>query len=221
MSFIDMMADDVWSDADITRRTEAMIFSRFPPETENIMNRKATGAALGLYVPTQEEQAQLAEYTAVANAARDAGNQARKDMELLVSALEVEKAQIRVASVAQPITRKDLVFDDDGNPVWEMVQATTDSDVQAVDANGSPLFSAEGMPIYVKVPMFDDDGNPLLTELLDTNGEKVQVTDDSGVILNQVELDKDLMERNAAQLTIDNASEEVLALVSLRASRKL
>lgn len=106
MSFIDMMANDVWSEADIVNRTEAMIRSGYPPNVEAIINRKATGAALGQYVLSADEQAEIAAYSATSEAARQAGNAARADMALLRKVLDHEAAQRRLAlpAVTEPAT---------------------------------------------------------------------------------------------------------------------
>lgn len=221
MSFIDMYADTVWSEADITRKTEAMIFSRFPPETENIMNRKATGAALGLYVPTPEEQVQLAEYTAIANAAREAGQQARESMAILVKVMEVEAAIRRVSQVLKPVTLKSPVYDSSGSPVWVMTELTVETNLQAVDENGDLVFDALGNPVWVRETVFDDEGNPVMTELLDEIGMPVQETTDLGVVINQAELDLDAAERMTAQSIIDSASAEVMQWVDSRKQKSV
>jgi hypothetical protein len=100
MSFIDMMADDRWTEADIVNRTESMIRSEFPPDQESIINRIVTAAAAGMYQLTEEEQVQVARYNQACLEARDAGNAARVDMRLLEQALdyEVDKGVIDAAS---------------------------------------------------------------------------------------------------------------------------
>lgn len=95
-SFINLMADDVWSDADILRRTEAMIRSEFSAETETILNRKATGAALGQYELTPDDLAEIGRYDQVALAAQAAGVAARADMALLLRVFPLEDAQRRL-----------------------------------------------------------------------------------------------------------------------------
>lgn len=96
-SFINMMANDVWSDADITRRTEAMLRSEFSQEAETILNRKVLGASMGTYILTPQDQADIARYNAVALSAQAAGVAARADAALLNGALAVEAAQARLA----------------------------------------------------------------------------------------------------------------------------
>lgn len=96
MSFINLMASDVWTDADITRRTEAMVRSRFTEAAELIINRKLQGAALGQYQLSLEEQAEVAAFNEVVFAARQAGDAARADMVTLNEVLAVEPAFLRL-----------------------------------------------------------------------------------------------------------------------------
>ncbi|HJV54318.1 MAG TPA: hypothetical protein VJ652_22835 [Noviherbaspirillum sp.] len=96
-SFVDLMGNDVWSEADIVNRTEALVRSEFSRDAEMILQRKATGALLGQYVMTEEEQAELARFATVTALARKAGVDARADMALLRAALDVEAAQRRRA----------------------------------------------------------------------------------------------------------------------------
>lgn len=91
-SFINLMADDVWSEADIVSRTEAIIRGHFSREAEDILNRKVTGALLGQYALTPAEQADLGRYAAMSEQARAEGVAARADMALLAQAMEVEAA---------------------------------------------------------------------------------------------------------------------------------
>ena len=102
MSFVDLMANDVWSEADIIRRTEAMIRSEFPAEGETILNRKITGAALGQYVLSQAEMIEVGRYKAVAEAAQIEGAAARADMALLAQVLAYEAALRDLANPELP-----------------------------------------------------------------------------------------------------------------------
>ena len=97
-SFINMMANDVWSDVDIVHRTEAMIASEFSTSATAILNRKVTAATIGQYTLTEAEQLEIARYAQVCHAAAAEGIEARKDMALLQSALNYEKAHAVVTS---------------------------------------------------------------------------------------------------------------------------
>lgn len=110
MSFIDMMANDVWSDADITNRTEAMVRAAVPVAEELVLNRKIQGAALGEYTLTAEDQAQMAVLAQAGLEAQQEGIAARHDMLVLREVFEVEKAEQRLSlPVVEPI------LDEEGN----------------------------------------------------------------------------------------------------------
>lgn len=92
MSFINLMADDVWSEADIVNRSEALVRSQFSAQEEGILNRKVLGASMGFPL-TPQEQLEVAIFQAVLIAARDAGAQARADRALLADVMTVERGE--------------------------------------------------------------------------------------------------------------------------------
>jgi len=96
MSFVNLLANDVWTDADITRRTEAMVHSVTPVSEEVILTRKVMAAGMGQWTLTDAEQAELATYAQACNAAHQAGLEARADMALLQSVLDYEAALLRI-----------------------------------------------------------------------------------------------------------------------------
>lgn len=110
MSFVDLMASDVWSEADITRRTEALVRAEFSAERETILNRKVSGALAGQYQLTEAEQAEVALFQRVTLAAKQAGEQARADMALLLEVFDVEAAARRLA---RPVVEPEM--DEAGN----------------------------------------------------------------------------------------------------------
>lgn len=93
MSFIDMMADRVWTDAEIINRTEAMVRAVVSVADELVLNRKVQGAALGQYTLTAEDQAQMALLAQAGYAAQQEGIAARYDMLVLQEVLLVEEAE--------------------------------------------------------------------------------------------------------------------------------
>jgi hypothetical protein len=107
MSFVDLMANDVWTDADIVRRTEAIVRGQFSAEDEQILNRKVMGQVLGQYTLTADEQAELGAFAAATEAARQQGAAARADMALLAQAMDVEAGTLDPATVTQDVA--DLV----------------------------------------------------------------------------------------------------------------
>lgn len=104
MSFINLMGNDIWTEADIVRRTESIIRSQFSEDDERILNRKVTGLLLGQYELTNEEQAELAKFQQVVYLAQQVGNEARNDMALLNSVFPVEVAYRRISQpIIEPI----------------------------------------------------------------------------------------------------------------------
>lgn len=96
MGIVDLMASHVWSEADIVRRTEAMAHAELTPEEEAILSRKVLSAMLGKWVMSEDDLATQARFVAACTAAHQAGIDARTDMWLLQSALDVEAAQQRL-----------------------------------------------------------------------------------------------------------------------------
>lgn len=126
-SFVNLMASDVWSEADITNRTEAMIASEFSPTAVAILNRKATGAALGQYQLSPEDEAEIARYAEVSERAREVGKQAMEDMALLQAVLDVEAAMRRLAQPPLETEAADQVSIDADLADRHAAQAVIDS----------------------------------------------------------------------------------------------
>jgi hypothetical protein len=117
-SFINLMVNDVWSDADITNRTEAMVRQHISVVEETILNRDITGTAFG--VPLSEERmAQVMHLKDILEEARQMGINARSDMALLNRVFVLEAAQIRLAR--DPIA-------DDSQDIQERAEAQTTLD---------------------------------------------------------------------------------------------
>ena len=110
MSFIDMLANHVWTDAEITNRTEAMVRSVMPLADELVLNRKVQGAALGQYTLSEQDQADMERLAQAGMAAQQAGIEARYDMLVLREVWLVEEAGKRLSlPVIEPI------LDEEGN----------------------------------------------------------------------------------------------------------
>lgn len=101
-SFINLMANDIWSDSDITRRTESMVRSEFSLEAETILNRKVAGISLGQYIPTPEDLVEMARFKEVVDSAREMGKAARADMSLLLRVFALEEADRRLKEPFPP-----------------------------------------------------------------------------------------------------------------------
>ena len=91
-----MMANDVWSQADILRKTESMIRTYYSEEQENILNRKMTGVITGNYQLNAKEAAEIQDFSVKILESRQANIEATRDMILLLQVLEVEKSFLRL-----------------------------------------------------------------------------------------------------------------------------
>ena len=96
MSFINMMANDVWSQADILRKTESMIRTYYSEEQENILNRKMTGVITGNYQLNAQEGAEIQDFSVKIMESRQANIEATRDMILLLQVLDTEKSFLRL-----------------------------------------------------------------------------------------------------------------------------
>lgn len=96
MNFIDLMGNVVFTDGDITSRTEAIVRNAFSAEAETIMNRKVSGAGMGIYTLTQSDMLELQQFAAATQAAAAEGVAARTDNERLKAVLAYEQATRRL-----------------------------------------------------------------------------------------------------------------------------
>lgn len=124
-SFVNLMANDVWSETDIVNRTESLVRSEFSLAAERILNRKIQGATLGQYVLTNEEMGELQRFAVVTEGARQAGTVARADMALLLEAMKLEVAQQRLTL---PVVEAVLVPATDTTPATISNQPELDKD---------------------------------------------------------------------------------------------
>ena len=143
MSFVDLMASDVWTDADITRRTEAMVRSRFTEAAELVINRKLQGAALGQYRLTPAEQAEVAAFNATVFDARQAGEAARADMALLREVLAAEPAYLRLRrqTVAPALDEEGAVINQEALDADAAERAEAQAAMDSVSTPGLELLA--------------------------------------------------------------------------------
>lgn len=131
MSFVDLMANDVWSDLDIDNRVQAIIRGQVTEGDELKAARLSRKAE-----PTPDDLAYVASVDSAISAAVKEGADARSDMALLSYVMEMETATRRLA---QP--EVEPIYDEDGNITN---QAEIDADkaeraaAQAVMDNATP-----------------------------------------------------------------------------------
>lgn len=139
MSFINMMANDVWSDSDITNRTEAMIASEFSSVKLAILNRKATGAALGQYQLNAEEASEITRYAELSESARLAGVKAKADMELLLEVFKLEAANARLALDPSTVPDSEIAADIEDRRTAQAVVDTASAEAKAIVLLRNPI----------------------------------------------------------------------------------
>lgn len=203
MSFVNMMADDIWSEADIIRRTEAMIRSEFSLEVETILNRKVSGMSLGTYQPTEQDLADMARYDEVARNAQAEGIAARADMALLLRVFPLEVAQRRLDRTALSAAWARLQ-EPEIEPVLDEETGEV-TNAEAVEADKAERERARMVVSPHLIP--DPDFVP------EEEGEEAPL------ILDPEAVEIDDGERAEAQAVLDAADPEVLELFELRKGR--
>lgn len=113
MNLINLLGNTVWSDREITEHTEALVHQVTPVLEEMVLNRKLTAAAMGQWVMTEQEQAELQAYSQACMMAHQVGIEMRADNEKLRAVITYETA---LARLALPVI-DDLpdITDQDGN----------------------------------------------------------------------------------------------------------
>lgn len=96
-TFIDLLGNDVWSDADITNRCRAIIESHVPIARQDELRTIMLGHIAKLRAATDAEMAEITLVKSLTEAAADLSRAARADMSLLQSALDYESAARRLA----------------------------------------------------------------------------------------------------------------------------
>jgi hypothetical protein len=92
MSFVNLMGNDVWSEADIINRTESMIASQFP--LVEILRRKVLGQMEGQYALTPAENDEYLAYKMYTFQMGMLAGEARADMARLQQAMAVENGTL-------------------------------------------------------------------------------------------------------------------------------
>lgn len=198
-SFINLLANDIWSEADIVRRTEAMIRSEFSLDMETILNRKVLGISIGSYTPTEADLAEIARYDQAAKAAQAAGVAARADMALLLQVFPLEAAQRRLYRMALAAAWERLQLPKVQPVIDEATGQVTNA--EEIEADKAEREAARTVIAPHLIP--DPSATP-------EEGEEVPM------VLDPVALDQDNAERAAAQGVIDGAAPDVAALFERR-----
>ena len=100
-SFVNLMANDVWSEADIKSRLHAEIRSVISEQKENEISRAIQGRLLGMHTLTPAESASIALFKQTSDKVALLGVEARSDASLLSDTMMLESARRRLAQTGE------------------------------------------------------------------------------------------------------------------------
>jgi hypothetical protein len=114
MSIVNLLKNDIWSEADIINAGRAAIYSQISFDRQQELQTIMLGHIAGMRTATMEELAEIAQVQAVTEAQASANALARADMALLNDVLAYEAALDRLtcAPITEPATV--TVFDAHG-----------------------------------------------------------------------------------------------------------
>lgn len=174
MSFVNLMGNDIWSEADIKSRLHAEVRSEVSELAEAELNRALQGHTMGMHVLTPQEQQGLMRFKAATDRVALLGTQARADMALLAEVLPLEVAFLRLRRpVLEPLLETEEVLVD-GETVTQpkpdgrvLNQEDLDRDLEERGlAAGQWALASEAAAALVQLrnpepPVIDEPTNPL------------------------------------------------------------
>ncbi len=105
MSIVNLLKNDIWSEADIINAGRAAIYSQISFDRQQELQTIMLGHIAGMRTATMEELAEIAQVQAVTEAQASANALARADMALLNDVLAYEAAleRLTLPSVTEPL----------------------------------------------------------------------------------------------------------------------
>lgn len=191
MSFVDLMGDVVYAQAQIERRITKMLNKDFSSFDIAAMNDMAIGIALGRYTPSAAETTAIDSYEARRLELRTEREEATADNVLLVSTIGYERAQREAIRLNLKINGRVAVP--------EQLEIVDPETYEVLQEYASAVTAIEPLP--ETAVSADLDGNPINIP----NPEKYDAQIGALALLA------------AAQATIADASQEVLDLATQRA----
>jgi hypothetical protein len=137
MSFVDMMASDVWSSADIDNKVQALIRSRYSAQDELKASRLARTPN-----PSETDAAFVASVDSWIGDCVAEGRAARTDMELLAQVLDMEAHKRRLdMPLAEPVLdEQELVANQDALDADTAERAAAQALLDAASPEAKELF---------------------------------------------------------------------------------
>lgn len=140
-SFIKLMGDIVFTEAQIRHRLKDIERSVYSERDEQVLNRIASGIALGVYTPTAEEVQQITDFNVFMTEMMSMATTVRAENDLLSRTISYEQAQARLAQVIAL----------DGRPEQIAVDATYDADGVELTPAIPYIAGVEPLPEFVEV----------------------------------------------------------------------
>ena len=106
MSIVNLLKNDIWSEADIINAGRAAIYSQISFDRQQELQTIMLGHIAGMRTATMEELAEIAQVQAVTEAQASANAEARADMARLLAVMAYEAALERLtcAPITEPAT---------------------------------------------------------------------------------------------------------------------
>jgi len=188
---IDKLSNITFTQEQLTKRAQSEIANKWSQAKEDNIKRKLQGVALGLYVLDASEQLEVDQYKLDLEAVQIESAQAVVDNQLLMGTIEYENALARLAQYQLSV----------GKPVQEVFETQIDP------LTGDPLQvlirtipAIDPLPATITVPDYDP-----------VTGDYI-----ADVTLPNPEIVADDADRAVAQLIVNGASTQSVALASSR-----
>lgn len=153
MSFIDMMASDVWSSADIDNKVQALIRSRYSAQDELKASRLARTPN-----PTEADAAFVVCVDSWIAECVTEGRAARVDMALLAQVLnmEVAKRRLDMPELEPVLDEEGAVLNQDALDADTAERAAAQAELDAASPEAKELFDLRNPPPPIEEPTVDN-----------------------------------------------------------------
>ena len=194
-NFIDLMGNVTYTPKQIRKRLASIEQKTFSKRDEKVLNRVASGAALGKRNPKAEEATAMDDFALFMEGMEVLAAEIRSDNALLINTIQYEKAVERLSQVVLADGREAYTYEEPtGTFTWD---EETEEQVEVIRTISVPAI--EPVPLTIREKVYDEEGNLI--------GE--QEVNNPAVVI-------DATERAMAQSIVDNASAEVVALYEQR-----
>lgn len=201
-SFIDLTASDIWSDADIKSRSQAILRSVFSKERESQVIRNITCSQAGLYTLTDEEKADIELYKKTSFLIKESIDSATKDRDLLLQVIPVESAyrRIMLEVKSEGYSEEEIAIDQEERLEAQSIIESASDEVKSV--------------VKLRNPDINIENSESLPEVDNTNTE-IHVLIETTIVPEQIEKWKAKKLLNSKIVTDTDGSEKTLYSIIL------